>query len=212
MITFYDYLPSQNAFKVRLLLNHLQLAHRTELISIFEGEGQIAPYRLVNPMGAVPGIKLDDGKCLAESNAILYFLAEGSCYLPDDHFERSKILQWLSFEQDYIQNTIGTVRYWTLTGKLSSRPKEMVDGRRGVATRALQVLNSELSQRPFICGDTYTIADMSLFAYSSRAIEAGIDLAAFSAFNGWLHRVEQQPGFLGTVYPYSMDSHSSNEL
>src|SRR5260221_2030129 len=98
MITLYDYLPSQNAWKVRQLLHHLAIPYRTEIISIFEGHGQRADYRAVNPWGAVPGIKLDDGRVLSESNAILWFLSEGTAYRPTDAFEAAKVVQWLSFE------------------------------------------------------------------------------------------------------------------
>ena len=212
MHTLYDYLPSQNAFKVRLLLSHLQMPYRTELISIFEGEGQSESYRAVNPMGAVPGLRLEDGRCLAESNAILTYLAEGSPYLPAGRFERAKVSQWLSFEQDYIQNTIGSLRHWALTGKLERRPAEIVEARRSVASKALQVLDREVGARPFICGEQYTIADMSLYAYASRAEEAGLLVDALGSFTRWLSRVEAQPGFVGKVYPYSLDPNSSGEL
>ncbi|HKE47260.1 MAG TPA: glutathione S-transferase N-terminal domain-containing protein, partial [Rhodanobacteraceae bacterium] len=98
MLTLFDYLPSQNAWKVRQLLNHLGMPYRTESISIFEGEGQRPEYLAINPTGAVPAIRLDDGRVLAESNAILTFLAEDTPYLPKDRFERAKVAQWLSFE------------------------------------------------------------------------------------------------------------------
>src|SRR4051812_14368063 len=98
MLTLFDYLPSQNAWKVRQLLNHLQTPYRTEYVGIFEGEGQRPEYLAINPTGAVPAIRLNDGRVLAESNAILAFLAEGTSYLPEDAFGRAKVLQWLSFE------------------------------------------------------------------------------------------------------------------
>ena len=107
MITLYDYLPSQNAYKVRLLLSHLDIPYRTVPVGIFAGEGQTAEYRAINPTGAVPAIRLDDGRVLAESLAILCYLAEGSRYLPADAVARAKVLQWLSFENDYLQNSIG---------------------------------------------------------------------------------------------------------
>ena len=106
MITFFDYLPSQNAFKVRLLLHHLQIDHRSKIVNIFEEEGKTIEYRRINPTGAVPAIVLDDGRAIAESNAILTYLAEGTHYLPNDRFGRAKVNQWLSFEQDYVHNTI----------------------------------------------------------------------------------------------------------
>jgi glutathione S-transferase len=212
MLTLYDYLPSQNAFKVRLLLSHLKIPYRTELVSIFEGEGQSEAYRAINPMGAVPGLRLDDGRCLAESNAILTYLADGSAYLPDGRYERAKVSQWLSFEQDYIQNTIGSVRYWTLTGKLDRRPAELVATRRAVADKALKVLDLELGARLFICGDRYSIADMALYAYASRAEEAGLGIDCLQSLQRWLSLVEAQPGFAGTVHPYSIDPSSFGDL
>jgi glutathione S-transferase len=211
MLTLYDYLPSQNAYKVRLLLNHLGHPYRTEIVSIFEGEGQRPDYLAVNPTGAVPAIRLEDGRVLAESNAILAYLARGSQYLPDDPYENAKVQQWLNFEQDYVL-AIATLRHWTLTGKLARRTQAMIDRVRGGSFKALGILERELAGRPFIAGDRYTIADMSLFAYTHRADEAGIALSDYPHVQAWIGRVKSQPGFLGTCYPYSIDPFSSNEL
>src|SRR6185369_7192461 len=125
-----------------------------------EGEGQQAEYLAINPTGAVPALRLDDGRMLAESNAILTFLASGTQYLPDDAFAAAKVQQWMSFEQDYILN-IASLRHWTMTGKLARRPAALVDMRRAGGLRALQILERELAARPFIAGDAYTIADIS---------------------------------------------------
>ena len=212
MLTLFDYLPSQNAWKVRLLLNHLGLAYRTVPVSIFEGEGQTAEYRRINPSGKVPAIQLDDGRVLAESNAILAYLAEDSSYLPSDPFDRAKVHQWLSFEQERVEMTIGSLRYWTMTGKLPQRSAAMIDGKRAAALDTLGILEAQLSTRPFLAGDSYTIADMSVFAYASRAEEAGISLEPYPHFRAWIVRIEAQHGFLVTMYPYSDDPHSGNEL
>jgi glutathione S-transferase len=211
MMTLYDYLPSQNAYKVRLLLNHLQLPYRTELISIFEGHGQRPEFLAVNPTGAVPALRLDDGRVLAESNAILTYLAHGTQYLPSDPFEAAKVQQWMSFEQDYVLS-IASLRHWTMTGKLARRPEALVRMRREGALKALEILDRELSARPFICGDSYTIADMSLFAYTHRADEAGMLLHEFLHVCTWIDRVRSQEGFLEQHYPYSIDPYSSGEL
>ena len=212
MLTLFDYLPSQNAWKVRQLLNHLGRPHKTEYVSIFEGEGQRPDYLAVNPTGAVPAIRLEDGRVLAESNAILAFLAEGTPYLPSDVFARAKVLQWLSFEGNYVEPAIGTLRHWILTGKDARRPRELVESRRGASMKALGILDRELASRPFIAGDAYTIADISLFAYTSRAHEAKLPLDDFANVVAWIGRVEAQPGFLAKMYPYSIDPHSSGEL
>ena len=212
MLTLFDYLPSQNAWKVRQLLNHLQRPYRTEVIGIFEGEGQRPAYLAINPTGAVPAIRLDDGRVLAESNAILAFLAEGTAYLPADAFDRAKVLQWLSFEGNYIEPAIGTLRHWIMTGKDARRPRELVESKRAASLKALRILDRELASRAFVAGDAYTIADIALFAYTSRAREAALPLDDFPSVVAWIGRVEAQPGFLATTYPYSIDPHSAGEL
>ncbi|MGZ5202221.1 MAG: glutathione S-transferase family protein [Telluria sp.] len=211
MLTLYDYLPSQNAYKVRLLLNHLGLPYRTEIVSIFEGAGQHPDFLAVNPTGAVPAIRLDDGRVLAESNAILAYLAHGTPYLPGDPFDTAKVLQWMSFEQDYV-NSIAVLRHWTLTGKLARRPEALVERHRQGSIKALTILDRELATRPFLARDSYTIADISVFAYTHRADEAGLRLADYPNVVAWIERVKVQPGFLGTCYPYSLDPFSSGEL
>ena len=211
MLTLYDYLPSQNAYKVRLLLSHLGLPYRTELVSIFEGAGQRAEFLAINPAGAVPALRLDDGRVLAESNAILTYLASGTRYLPADAFAAAKVQQWMSFEQDYVLH-IASLRHWTMTGKLARRPAALVAMRQAGGLRALHILERELATRPFIAGDAYTIADMSLFAYTHRADEAGLPLGEFAHVCAWIARVRAQPGFLDEHHPYAIDPHSSAEL
>lgn len=212
MLTLYDYLPSQNGYKIRLLLKQLERPYRTEVVSIFEGAGQRPEYLAINPTGAVPAIRLDDGRVLAESNAILAFLAEGTPYLPADSFGRAKVLQWMSFEADYIQSTAGSLRYWTLTEKLPRRPREMVEAKRNGALKALAALDRELARRPFIIGDQYTIADISLFAYTHVAGDAGLPLGEYRNVVAWIGRVREQPRFLERIYPYSIDPYSTREL
>lgn len=212
MLKLYDYLPSQNAWKVRLLLNHLGLAYQTIPVSIFEGEGRAPAYLRVNPGGKVPALELEDGRTLAESSAILAYLADGTDYLPADRYLRARVHQWLSFEQEQVEMSIGSLRYWTMTGKLPQRDATIVEGKRKAALRTLALLDNELASRPFIAGDTYTIADMSIFAYASRAAEAGLSLEAYPHFRAWIERVQSQPGFLAEMHPYSIDPQSIREL
>jgi len=212
MLTLFDYLPSQNAYKIRVLLAHLGLPYRQELVSIFEGHGQRADYLRINPIGAVPALRLEDGRTLAESNAILTYLAEGTRYLPDDRFARAKVHQWLSFEADYVQSPIGALRHWIMTGKLHRRPPELVELKRRAALKTLAILDAELAARPFVAGDTYTIADIAVYAYGHRAEEALLPLRDYRHVCAWIERVAAQPGFLADVYPYSIDPHSANEL
>jgi glutathione S-transferase len=210
MLTLHDYLPSQNAWKVRQLLAHLGRPHRTVNVSIFEGEGRRPGFLALNPTGRVPVLQLDDGRALAESNAILAWLADGTPYLPADPFERARVHQWLSFEQENIESVIGALRHWRMTGK--RRDPALVEGKRTQALRTLGILEAQLATRDFIAGEAYTIADIAVFAYASRAEEAGIALEPYAAFRAWVRRVETQPGFGAPMHPYSIDPHSGREL
>ena len=212
MPTLYDYLPSQNAWKVRVLLRHLGLPHRVEYVSIFEGEGRTPEFLAINPTGKVPALVLDDGRALAESNAILAYLADGTPYLPSDPYARAKVHQWLAFEQENVESVIGSLRHWTMTGKLARRTPEAIAQKREGAMRTLALLDRELAGRDFIAGDGYTIADIAVFAYASRAEEAGVSLAPYPHFRAWVARVGAQPGFGSEVFPYSVDPRSKEEL
>jgi glutathione S-transferase len=212
MITLYDYLPSQNGYKVRLLLNHLQRPYISRLVSIFEGEGQTEAFRCKNPTGAVPALELEDGRVLTESNAILMYLAEGSSFLPSDAWERAQVARWMFFEEDYIQNGIASLRHWTLTGKLTRRSDEMIAAKHALSVKTLAILECWLESRTFLTSSGYSIADISVFAYVSRADEAGIPLSSYPAVHTWVGQVRAQDHFLDTIYPYSIDRYSSGEL
>jgi glutathione S-transferase len=212
MITLHDYLPSRNGWKIRQLLQMLGLPHRTQLVSIFEGAGQSPDYLAINPTGAVPAIVLEDGRALAESNAILWFLAEGTPLLPEACFARAKVAQWLSFEADYVQSSIGTLRHWVLSGKAARRPADLLAGKHAAGLKALRILDRELSSRDYVAGADFSIADISVYAYAHLAADAGIATEGFAAFAAWCERVRAQPGFLALEYPYSVDPHSAKEL
>lgn len=212
MLTLFDYLPSQNGWKVRLLLSHLGRPYRTEIVQIFDGEGQSDSYLRINPTGTVPAIRLDDGRTLGESNAILVYLADGTAYLPSDAFQRAKVQQWLHFEQERVESVIGSLRFWTMTGKLAKYSPAEVNLKRHRGLRALAILDRELSARSFLASDQYSIADMAVFAYASRAEEAGFSLEPYPHFRAWIARVEAQPGFLATMHPYSEDPRSAGPL
>jgi glutathione S-transferase len=213
MITLYDYLPSQNAYKVRLLLNHLDRPYVARIVQIFAGEGRNPSFLAKSPTGAVPVLELEDGRLLTESNAILFYLAQGTAYLPSDAWSQAQVMRWMFFEEDFIQNGMASLRHWAMTGKLARRNPEMIASKQALSHKTLDILERWLQQgRSFLTDAGYTIADMSVFAYISRAREAGIGLAAFPAVTGWLERVRSQPNFLETVHPYSIDPHSSLEL
>lgn len=212
MMTLYDYLPSQNAYKIRLLLNHLEIPYKTKLISIFEGEGQQDEYLAINPTGTVPALALEDGRTIAESNAILVFLAEGTRFLPEDNYHQVKVLQWLFFEGEHVQSTVATLRHWVLTGKDKNRSKELLESKHTGSQKTLGILDRELSINQFLGGDIYTIADISVFAYVHRSDEANLQLQQYTNLERWINDIKSQPRFLNTVHPYSDDPHSASEL
>lgn len=212
MITLYDYLPSQNAWKVRALLNHLQLPYKTVDVAIFRGAGRSPGFLEKNPVGAVPVLELEDGRTLAESNAILLYLAEGTAYLPADPWLRAQVARWMFFEEDYVQNGIASLRHWTLTGKLARRSAEAIEDKRRLGLKTLAILDTWLAQREFLVECGYTVADISLFAYVAFSDEADLPLDDCANVMSWIDRVRARPGFLATVHPYSIDPDSVNEL
>lgn len=211
MLRLYDYLPSQNGYKVRQLLRHLGREYQQEIVEIFQGASHTEAFLDKNPAGAVPALEPAPGEYLAESNAILFYLARGTPYLPEDPLSQARVVQWFCFELDYVQSTIGSLRYWTLTGKLERRAGE-VPARRAGGERALGRLERYLGRRPFLVEDRYTVADIALFAYTHLAGDAGFDLGAYPAVEDWIGRVRQQPGHLAEVHPYSIDPYSSGDL
>jgi glutathione S-transferase len=208
MLTLHDYLPSQNAWKVRVLLGLLGTPYQTRPVSIFEGESRTEAFLGLNPAGAVPVLEPEDGRAIAESNAILTYLAEGTRFLPDDRYVRAKVMQWLFFEQYYIEPAIGSLRFWTLTGRLGQYAA-MVEGRRQTAARALGALQRALDAANFLVGGSCTIADLAVYAYTHRAEDAGIPLADYPAVTAWFGRVANAIGPGYPVHPYSIDPHSA---
>lgn len=206
----YDYAPSQNAYKVRMLLQRLGMTWETVPVAIFRGESHGPDFLARNPAGAVPVLEPEPGRFIAESNAILCYLADGTPYFPSERFRRAKILQWLFFEQDYVQSTIATLRHWKLTGKIANRKAEAPARERG-GRHVLQILERELSQRPYLVDD-YSIADIAIFAYAHLAEDAGYDLGEFPAFRRWIGHIKKEQGPLPPVVPYSVDPDSWREL
>ncbi|TPL96017.1 glutathione S-transferase family protein [Mesorhizobium sp. B2-3-10] len=207
MLTLHDYLPSQNGWKVRVLLGLLEIPYDSHPVSIFEGESHTDAFLALNPAGAVPVLQLRDGSAIAESNAILTYLAEGTSFLPSDRYRRAKVMQWLFFEQYNIEPVIGSLRFWTLTGRLE-RNQAMVAGKREAAARTLAALDRSLGETPFLAGSDFTVADIAVYAYSHRAGDCGFSLPEYPAFAAWAERVRDAIGPGYPVHPYSIDPHS----
>ena len=210
MLTLHDYLPSMNGWKVRVLLGQLGVAYQSKPVEIFSGASRTPDFLHLNPVGAIPVLELEDGRALAESNAILVFLAAGTPFLPAERYAHAKVMQWLFFEQYYIEPAIGTLRFWTLTGRLEHNAGGMVDSRRASGARALSALERALQSAAFLVEDCLTIADIAVYAYGHRAEEAGFALEAYPAVSGWIKRVAKRIGPGCPVYPYGPEALQSS--
>jgi len=192
VLRLYDYLVSGNGYKVRLLLHQLEIPFERVELDILKGETRTPAFLARNPNGRIPTLELEDGTCLAESNAILWYLAEGTRYLPSDRLARARVLQWMFFEQYSHEPNIATLRFWTHAGLLAERAAWVPEKQRwGVA--ALEVMDAHLRDRPFFVGADYTIADIALYAYTHVAEEGGFALAPYAAIRAWVARVAAQP-------------------
>ena len=209
MLTLHDYLPSQNGWKVRVLLGLLGIPYNSRPVSIFEGQSHTPAFLSLNPAGAVPVLELEDGRALAESNAILTYLAEGTAFMPADRYLRAKVLQWLFFEQYHVEPVIGSLRFWTLTGRLE-RNDAMVAAKREAGIRALAALDRALVGARFLVGEHLSIADIAVYAYSHRAEDCGFRMADHPAVGAWVNRVREAIGPNFPVHPYSADPHSGS--
>jgi glutathione S-transferase len=201
MLTLYDYGPSANCLKVRVLLRQLGLEYERVPVDIFAGESRVEPYLALNPAGRTPALLLPGGDAIAESSAILLYLAEGTPFLPDDRVDRAHVHQWLFFEQNLLEPNVGTARFWRLTGRDKQRP-EVFARHFEAGQDALRILDHYLGGREFLVGDHSTVADIALYAYTRVAHEAGIDMGAYPAIGPWLSRVEATDGFVDDLEPY----------
>ena len=212
MLRLHDYLPSQNGYKVRLLLALLDLEYEALSVEIFQGDSRTPEFLEKNPGGAVPVLEIAPGRFLAESNAILFYLAHGTAFLPTDPLSVARVVQWFCFEQNQLESSVGSLRYWTLTGKLEHRNPDTVALLRHKGEQALMALERGLSGRDFLVDNRYSVADIAVFAYTHLAEEGGFALAALPAVQAWIARIKNHPGHLGVVYPYDIDPHSAGEL
>ena len=189
----YDSAVSGNCYKVRLLLAKLGVDYQRRELSVADRSDREEILGGLNPALRVPTVVFDDGRVLAESNAIIFFFAEGTEYLPTDRFERAKVLQWLFFEQYDHEPTIAVVRFWVAFSQ-HPPPVHEIEARRAAGYRSLAALERGLAEHPFLVGDRCTIADIGLYAYTHVAPEGGFDLAGYPAICAWLERVAAQPG------------------
>jgi len=193
MLRLYDYWESGNCYKVRLLLSQLEKPFERVHLDILKGETRTPEFLAKNPNHRVPVVEWPDGRRLAESDAILWHLAEGTSFLPPDRWERAQVLQWLFFEQYSHEPYLAVVRFWHFAGLVEQNRQALAEKmERGYD--ALTVMEKHLGPRTFFVGEQYTIADIALYAYTHVAHEGGFDLGRFPSVGAWLERVRSQHG------------------
>jgi glutathione S-transferase len=195
MLILYSQQRSGNAYKPRLLLAQLGIPFRIVDVNTYDGSTRQPEFLAKNPIGKVPLLEFPDGRRLAESNAMLLHLGEGTPYLPAGKFERAKAYEWLFFEQ-YSHETAIAVRRSILTApeRAAQRTPERLAALLDAGNRALDVMERRLSGADWLAGDGYSIADIALYAYTHKADEGGFELSAYPGIQAWLARVAAQPG------------------
>ena len=180
--------------KVRLLLAWLGIAYRYVDLDIFGGASRTPEFLARNPIGRIPTLELDDGSHLAESGAILYYLAEDTPYRPQNRLDRAEVLKWMFFEQYSHEPYIAVLRSWSRHGEITQQKRDQWDEREAKGYEALGIMEGRLTDHRFLVGGSPTIADIALFAYTHVADQGGYDLARFPAVQAWIDRIKGLPG------------------
>nr|WP_207956964.1 glutathione S-transferase family protein [Rubrobacter tropicus] len=195
----HDYLPSGNGYKVRLLLTQLGIPFERIEYDVTLGETRTPEFlQRVNPNGRVPVLETDEGEFLAESDAILFYLADGTRFFPEGRLERARVLQWMFFEQYSHEPNIAVARAWVhVFGlEMTGERRLALEAKRKLGHEALGVMEGHLNGNDYFVGGRYSVADIALYAYTHVAHEGGFDLAGYPAVRGWIERVANQPGYI----------------
>lgn len=199
MYKVYGDYRSGNCYKIKLAMSLLGIDYQWVPVDILKGETQTPEFLAKNPNGKIPVLELEDGSCLWESNAILNFLADGSALLPSEPRLRTQVLQWQFFEQYSHEPYVAVARFIKLyLGLPEARRAEFEEKKIG-GYKALDVMEKQLSRTQFLVGEQFSIADITLYAYTHVAHEGGFDLTAYPAIRAWIKRVGEVPGYVGML-------------
>ena len=193
MYTLFGDSQSGNCYKVQLLMNHLDIEFKWHHINILGGGTHTDEFLAMNPNGKIPVLELPDGVFLAESNAILNYLADGSAYLPEGRLQRARILQWQFFEQYNLEPPLSTSRFIVKDLGRPKKHEQILQAKKASGYKALQVMETHLENHEWMVGDSITIADISLFGYTHVAHEGGFGLSDFPFIMAWLKRIKDHP-------------------
>jgi glutathione S-transferase len=192
----YDFLPSGNGYKVRLALRWLGVPFEYYPIDILKGESRTPAFLAKNPFGQIPVLELEDGTCLRESSAILVHLAEGTPLLPADRLLRTRVLEWMGFEQTHVDGVISRARFRRMFPHVIPTCEEEFVAWHAEGRDALSILDAHLATRSFLVDERFTVADIALFAYTHCAEPGGFDLTPYASLRAWFDRVRAERGFL----------------
>lgn len=195
MYKLYDFLPSGNGYKVRLLLTQLGIPFELIQINILKGESRTTEFLEKNSNGRIPVLEIEPGVYLSESNAILFYLSQSTNFLPADRLTQARVMQWLCFEQYSHEPYIATSRFWLTHDRADQYRQELLQ-KQAPGYAALDVLEKRLATHPFLVEDCYTIADIALYAYTHVADEGGFSLHDYPGIQAWLQRVQAQPSYI----------------
>jgi glutathione S-transferase len=198
-VRLHDYLPSGNGYKVRLLLTQLGIPFQRIEYDITRGETRTPRFlENVNANGRIPVLETEEGTLLPESNAILFFLAEGTPFLPEDRLGKARVLQWMFFEQYSHEPNIAVARAWlhVFDVMMTEERRAALETRQKLGYDALGVMEEHLERNDYFVGGRYSVADVALYAYTHVAGEGGFDLGGYPAILAWLERVSSQPGYI----------------
>ena len=195
MYRLYDYLPSGNGYKCRLVLKQLALPYELIEVDIRTGATRTSAFLAKNPNGRIPLLEVPGKGFLPESHAIIAYLAEGTPLIPADPFERARMWQWMCFEQYNLEPNIATLRFWMKLGRTRAELGEKLVEKKKNGYAALDVLEETLRDREYLAAAQYSLADIALYAYTHVAHEGGFDLAPYPAVRAWCERVERQPSW-----------------
>ncbi|MGB1009636.1 MAG: glutathione S-transferase family protein [Thiolinea sp.] len=196
MLKIYGDLQSGNCYKVKLLLSLLGIAHEWQHIDVVKQETKTAEFLAINPNGQIPTAALEDGRILCESNALLGYFADGTALLPADRYARAKVYEWLFFEQYSHEPYIAVARFINKYLGLPEERRAEYDAKQVGGHKALGVMEKALAEQPWLAGETLSIADLSLYAYTHVAHEGGFDLTDYPNINSWCQRITTQPGYM----------------
>ncbi|MCF8475367.1 MAG: glutathione S-transferase family protein [Emcibacter sp.] len=201
MLILHDNIESGNAFKVRLLLHQLGIPFNSIQYDVTKGATRTSDFLTrINSNGRIPVVEFEDGRCLAESNAILYYFGVNTIFFPKDKWQQAEVMQWLFFEQYSHEPFVAVAKYILTMLPCDSPRRAEIPTLHTKGYAALQIMEHRLKKHEYLVGEDYSIADIALFSYTHKAEMGDFNLSLFPNIQKWITRIEQRPDFI-SMYP-----------